>query len=52
VAKAVSVKDGGLEPVKKSVTVTSAEPETIQEQPILSSAVDCHLIFSISATGC
>jgi hypothetical protein len=32
--------------VKKSVTVTSAEPEAMQSQRSLSGADDCHLIFS------
>jgi hypothetical protein len=36
----------GEEAVKKPVTVTSAEPEIIEDQRIFSSADDCHLIFS------
>jgi hypothetical protein len=32
--------------VKKSVTATNAEPETVQDKGILSSADDCHLILA------
>jgi hypothetical protein len=39
------MRDRGQHAVKKSVTVTSAERETIQDQCIRSSADDCHLIF-------
>jgi hypothetical protein len=39
---------GGRQAVKKSVTITSAEPGTIQDQRYLSSADDYHLFFHLS----